>query len=51
MQLLFISQIVMVGNDFHSIKTIFSPGTAAMLNTKHLILKQILTSMLIWENK
>lgn len=52
MQLLFVSQIVMEGNDFHSMKdNFFFPDTVGVLNTKHLILKQILASMLIWENK
>lgn len=52
MQLLFVSQIVMVGNVFHSMKSnFFSPDIVGVLNTKHLILKQILASMLVWENK
>lgn len=41
----------MVGDDFRSVKSNFFPDTVFMLNTKHLFLKQILSNMLIWENK
>lgn len=47
----FLSQIVMLGGDFCSMKFFFLTDTVVLLNTKHLFLKQVLANMLIWENK
>lgn len=45
MQLLFLSQIVRLGDDFHSMKSNFFADIVVMLNTKHLFLKQSLANI------